>query len=167
MITCAGQIGKIISNTVMGKFLYSFGIACVVFLMAGHDAYAQAPDSTITAAIDDFFEAMRTGDTATLARILPAEARMESVTEQEGRVEVAGGDRDRFLATVAQLSGRINEEVDDFRIQQDGPLAMAWMSYRFFLDGEAHHCGTNLMVLKQIGEQWQVHYVIDTRKECL
>lgn len=147
----------------MGKFIISlFLIFNSSILFCQEDL-----DPQIEEAVHRFFEAMRTGDTATLVMILPSDCIMQTVEEEEGRVVVKAGDRDQFVSVVGKLGGKLDEQVDSLVILQDGPLATVWMNYEFYFDGEKHHCGVNAMTMAYREERWQVLYICDTRRDCL
>lgn len=147
----------------MGRFIL---VTLLVFIT--HVSRAQTTvDPEIEVSVSSFFQAMRTGDTTSLAMVLSADCIMQTVEEEEGGVVVKDGNRDQFVSVVSKLVGKLDERVDSLVILQDGPLATVWMNYEFYFDGEKHHCGVNAMTMVLREGQWQIIYICDTRRDCL
>ena len=41
-------------------------------------------------------------------------------------------------------------------VRVDGPIAVAWIPYAFFIDGRLHHCGANHFDLLREGGSWKI-----------
>ncbi len=121
-------------------------------------------DPGIEAAIHRLFAGMRAGDSSMVAAVLSEECMMATVKDQEGRGEVLPGSRRRFLEAVAGSGMELDERISGLDIRQDGPLANAWMSYEFYLDGTLHHRGVNEMILVKGQDGWQIRVIMDTRR---
>lgn len=147
----------------MGKFIILLPLIFIGTVVIGQGE----TNPEIKETVNRFFEAMRTGDSSVVALILPADCKMQTVEEEEGRVVVKDGNRDQFISVVGKLAGKLDERVDNFVIQQDGAMAAVWMNYEFYFDGEKHHCGVNAMTMVLREGQWQIMYICDTRRECL
>ncbi|QCK14320.1 hypothetical protein [Mangrovivirga cuniculi] len=62
-----------------------------------------------------------------------------------------------------------NEVIDNLEIKIDGPLASAWVPYKFYIGEQFSHCGVNVFELVKIDGNWKISSIIDTRRQenCL
>jgi len=136
---------------------------------ATHGAAETAAHQAVRGVIVGLFDAMRAGDGAALLAGFHEGATLTSV----------GADRDGVLAArregiegFAEAVGTPHPEPYDERIgpievRVDGPLATAWMTYRFHVGERFSHCGVNSFQLADVGEGWKILAVTDTRRtEC-
>lgn len=147
-------------------------IAAILTLSAmfSQNAKAQDDESRIKATINQFFDGMRTSDTAMMRRsFLPGAGLSTIVKSKDGETVVKSESLENFLAIV----GRPHEEIYDERIEfevirTDGDLAMAWTPYRFYAGKQFSHCGVNLFQLVRSASGWKIMSIIDTRrkKDC-
>lgn len=144
----------------------SFFLAVILSFNMTTTIQGPAEDSTISATVHAFFQAMNQGDSTSLETILYEDGIMQTVAEREGRVVLMDGDRDDFIQRITELSGQLREDVSNLKVLQDGPMATVWMDYEFYFQEELHHCGVNMFHLAQIDEEWKVVYVCDTRRAC-
>ena len=123
-------------------------------------------DEEVQHAVEAFFRGMQTADSGLVAQIMPPSCIMHTVAERVDGVEVLIGNRDQFVKVIASPPAELEERINGLTIHRDGPMATAWMEYTFYLDGKAHHCGVNNMVLALLEGSWQIIYVSDTRRPC-
>lgn len=134
---------------------------------ADHSASAQAADfAQIEQAILTLFNGMRQSDSTLILSVIHPELTLQTTmmtqggdvvirsTPVESFVQAAGGPKDEIW----------DEQISDLVIQQDGPLASAWMHYRFYRGEEFSHCGVNAMMLVRQSEGWKITSIIDTRR---
>ena len=50
-------------------------------------------------------------------------------------------------------------------IKIDGNLASVWTPYEFYLDNNFSHCGVNSFQLFNNNGNWEIIYIVDTRKK--
>jgi hypothetical protein len=41
---------------------------------------------------------------------------------------------------------------------------MAWTPYNIFIDGDFHHCGVDLFVMRRVDDTWRITHLDDTRR---
>jgi hypothetical protein len=71
-------------------------------------------------------------------------------------------ERDAFLEAVATSEGRFEERMWDPVVQVDGPVAMVWTPYDFWMDGQFSHCGVDAFQLIRENDVWKVLAVVYT-----
>jgi hypothetical protein len=71
-------------------------------------------------------------------------------------------ERDAFLKAVATSEGRFEERMWDPVVQVDGPVAMVWTPYDFWMDGQFSHCGVDAFQLIRENDVWKVLAVVYT-----
>lgn len=130
-------------------------------------ATAQSDEEGVKAAINTFFHGMRKGDSAMLRSSLAPAALLQTVTKnKEGKTGVATENLDAFIAFIAKPHTEAYDEQITFEtIKIDGPLAMAWTPYKFYVGTKFSHCGVNSFQLIKMEGEWKIQYIIDTRRK--
>lgn len=123
-------------------------------------------ERAVAAIVHDLFDAMRSGDSATVRRVFHPEARMVTSFRRDDQPMVA---IEEDLSGFVEMVGTPHEEVYDERIwglliRTDGDFAMAWMNYAFYLGSEFSHCGIDLMEMVRTTDGWQIIGLADTRQ---
>lgn len=117
--------------------------------------------------IEQFFDAMRDGDSTSLRRILAKDAVFfTTFISKEGKPVLLKDNPEEFIEAV----GTPHEEIWDERISQleikiDGNLASAWMEYSFYINEIFSHCGVNAMQFFFDGTEWKLFEIADTRRK--
>lgn len=146
------------------KHLFLLGALWLPLLgLAQVSADARGVEQTIAT----FFQAMQARDTATLSSLMAPELvfRSVAVASEVNPQVLREVEPTAFLQSIGQAGEvRLREEVSNLRVHLDGPLAIAWMDYHFYLDGKLHHCGANSFTLLYRSDRWQVIHLIDTRR---
>jgi hypothetical protein len=101
--------------------------------------------------VQRLFDGMRARDGATLSSVFAAEARL-------GTQAVAG-----FIEQVVAGERHLDEVTFDETVLIDGDLAMAWTPYNIYVDGQFHHCGVDLFVMRRLDGHWLITHLDDTR----
>lgn len=125
----------------------------------------QAAESQVEATLTRLFDAMRTADGNAAAAIFHPEARLQSVSVQDGEPTLQTIPGSAFVEAIGTPRTQIwNERTWDLEIRVDGNLATAWMQDAFFLDDTFSHCGVNAVQLFRGDSGWQIIHVTDTRR---
>lgn len=130
-------------------------------------ATAQHSDdiTQIRAVIDQFFEGMRTQDTAMMAFVMTPNMQMQTVAKVEGKTRLVAGNAAKFLSNVAAPTPQPwDERIWSYEIQLDGAMASVWTEYSFFFGERLLHCGVNQFMLLHDGSGWKIFYIVDTRR---
>jgi len=102
-----------------------------------------------------------------VAGVFSPDCTMQTIaTDKAGKVVVRTEQVSRFASSIArQKPGVIDEQITVETIKIDGPLAIVWTPYRFIYNGNYSHGGVNMFCLVNLGGQWKIQYLIDTRRK--
>lgn len=129
---------------------------------------AQAADSraAVTAVITRLFDGMRESDSAKVRSAFHADARLGSALVRDGVPSYRPDGVEGFVRAVGTPKATIwDERIRNLRVEVDGPLATAWMDFRFYAGERFSHCGVNAMQLVRGADGWQIVSLIDTRRQ--
>jgi len=148
----------------------TMAIVTVALLAAACAPQAEAPEAeaeptpdpeeaAVVAAVEQLFEAMRTGDSEMAAAVFHPEARLGRAGEDGISFRPADG----FIEMIGQPRDEVYDEpVWDWTVQIDGRLAQMWTRYAFYRDEEFSHCGWEGFQLYKGETGWQITQLIDT-----
>ena len=129
--------------------------------------YAQNAETEVRQVITTLFDGMRNADSAAVAGVFSPDCTMQTIaTDKAGKAVVRTEQVSRFASSIArQKPGVIDEQITVETIKIDGPLAIVWTPYRFIYNGNYSHGGVNMFCLVNLGGQWKIQYLIDTRRK--
>lgn len=144
---------------------------CLLLLLATPGtAMAQASPAAVAevrALVTRLFDGMRAGDSSAVRAVFHPEARLGSAVLREGALAFRPSSAEAFIRAVGAPKEAVwDERVSNLRIEVDGPLATAWMDYRFYAGERFSHCGVNAMQLVRAPEGWQIVSLVDTRRQA-
>lgn len=141
-------------------------LAVAVALPLRAEAQAADPAAEVRAVVQRLFDGMRAGDSAAVRSVFHPEARLGSAVLREGALAFRPTSPDGFVRAVGAPKEAIwDERVSNLRVEVDGPLATAWMDYRFYAGERFSHCGVNAMQLVRAASGWQIVSLVDTRRQ--
>ncbi|MGN6293902.1 MAG: nuclear transport factor 2 family protein [Chitinophagaceae bacterium] len=141
-----------------------FILLTTVFI--GQTVFAQQAEDSVKAVINTMFTAMRNGNAASFKSVFADKVIMQTISRnKEGKTIV----RDENINEFAEVVGKMKKDSADERIsfetiRIDGPLAIVWTPYNFYLNGAFSHCGVNSFQLVKLDGAWKIQYLIDTRR---
>lgn len=116
-------------------------------------------EAAVVAAVEQLFEAMRTGDSEMARAVFHPDARLGRAGEDGISFRPADG----FIEMIGQPRDEVYDEpVWDWTVQIDGRLAQMWTRYAFYRDEEFSHCGWEGFQLYRGDTGWQITQLIDT-----
>lgn len=122
-------------------------------------------EAEVAATVQRLFDAMRAGDSTALRALFHPDARLMSVTQENGVPVLQSAEIDRFVTAVGTSRDRVfDERIWDLEVQVDDGLAAAWMDYAFFLGDDFSHCGVNAFQFFRGATGWKVIQITDTRR---
>jgi uncharacterized protein (TIGR02246 family) len=131
-----------------------------------HGAAETPAHEAVRATINALFDAMRAGDGDALLATFHEGATLTSVGA--GRDGVIAARREEIEGFAEAVSAPHPEPYDErigpIEVRVDGPLATAWMTYRFHVGETFSHCGVNSFQLADTGDGWKILGVTDTRR---
>jgi hypothetical protein len=128
---------------------------------------AQNAETEIRQLITTLFDGMRQADSAAVASVFSSDCTLHTIaTDKAGKSVVRNEEVSKFVSSIArQKPGMIDEQIVFETIKIDGPLAIVWTPYRFIYNGNFSHGGVNMFCLVNLGGQWKIQYLIDTRRK--
>lgn len=150
----------------MRKLLVCIAAALAALLPSAQARAQQAEEQAVRAVVDRLFTGMRQADSAAVRSVFHPQARLATVAVRPSGETVV---REEMPSAFVQAVGTPHDQVWDERISNvqvriDGPLAMAWMDYSFYLGSQLSHCGVNLFQLAKVAEGWKIISITDTRR---
>jgi len=143
-----------------------FTIALIGFLSLNLSAQ-EAEETAVREIIEHFFIGFHKQDSMLIKQTVSKGIILQTIFKDSlGRATVRTEDFSIFLKSIASVpkSTEFQEIIKGYSIQVDGPMANAWTSYVFMVNGRLSHCGVNsFQLLKEI-DGWKVIYLIDTRR---
>lgn len=137
----------------------SFFISLALSLgLASHGLVAQdkqSPESAehaVQRVVDRLFDGMRAKDAQALLKLFLPDARLGT-----------SGVND-WVDQVSKSNAFLDEVTYDEVILIDEGLAMAWTPYTLYVDGELHHCGVDVFVMRLGAAGWKILQLDDTRR---
>ena len=153
----------------MYRLSYTFAILCASFLTNAQTSQKRQ----VIAVIDTFFEGMKNGNILTLKATLESDCSLQSIAlnKDSGDIEVRKESIEKFIEAISEKDPSVtyDERISSYEIKIDGPMAVAWTPYKFYINGNFSHCGVNVFSLVKRKENWRITSIMDTRRktECL
>jgi hypothetical protein len=111
------------------------------------------------------FDAMRAGDSAAMRGLFEPTARLASVGMRQGALAVSEDSIGMFLRAIGTPHTQVyDERIANERVLVDGPYAIAWADYTFYLDDQKNHCGVDAFQLVRRPAGWRILGITDTRR---
>ena len=144
-----------------------FILLSVVLTALSLSVNAQSAEDSVKSTIAEMFAAMKNADAAGLRKVFADSAILQSISvTKEGKTIIRNEPVTEFINYIGkQQAGAADERISFDVVRADGPLALAWTPYKFYFNGELHHCGINSFQLVRLNGEWKVQYIIDTRRQ--
>ena len=124
-----------------------------------------ADQKAARAVIDALFDAMRAGDGEAVSAVFAENGRLMSTGNRDGEPFVRETPVAGFAGSVDKaVPGSLDERIWNVMIHVDNNLAMAWVPYAFYHDGNFSHCGVNAVQIARMTEGWKIVQLTDTRQ---
>lgn len=131
--------------------------------------FAQTQEQPVKQVIKDLFDAMQKGDSAAARKCLMPEARLQTALENSktGKTRLITETADSFLVQIHGIKTKglqVEERMITCDVQTDDPMACAWVTYEFYVNGKFSHKGVDAFQLFRTEDGWKIIQVCDTRK---
>ncbi|MDX2046010.1 MAG: nuclear transport factor 2 family protein [Chitinophagaceae bacterium] len=141
----------------------------IIYLTAmilASQAFAQTTEDSVKTTVNNLFAAMKNGDAAALKNAFADSAILQTISvDKDGNVRIRNENIKAFAEFVGkQPKGAADERISFETIRIDGPLAIVWTPYKFYLNNNFSHCGVNSFQLVRLKGEWKIQYLIDTRR---
>jgi hypothetical protein len=115
--------------------------------------------------VERLFDAMRAGDSAAARVLFEPGTRLQSVSSPQGVVTVSGDSLGTFMRAIGTPHAQMyDERIANERVLIDGPYAVAWVDYTFYLGERKSHCGVDAFQLVRRPAGWRIFGLTDTRR---
>ncbi|SES15863.1 nuclear transport factor 2 family protein [Pedobacter rhizosphaerae] len=123
-------------------------------------------EDAIKKTINNLFTGMKRGD-STIARLAFADhCILQTISTKTGKAVVKTESVAEFIKFIGTPhKEKFDERIVFTKILIDGPLAVVWTDYKFYLDDKFSHCGVNSFQLVKGEAGWKIVYLIDTRRK--
>lgn len=132
---------------------------------------SDAPDSNsdarraVLTTVQALFDAIETKDDAAVGALLEDGATVTAIRETDQGRTRSTTTKEQFAAGIARSSAALRETMTSPRVFIDGPLAVVWTPYDFFIDGERSHGGIDAIILiRDSAGAWRMHSIAYTAK---
>ena len=117
---------------------------------------AETEEARVLATITAFMSAFDAKDVEGMTPLLAEGAHLAMVEEREGEdrsdaVGLAG-----LITALSAAPMTIAEPLDVKAVMVDGPVAMVWADYGFYMDGAQSHCGVDIFTLLRVDDEWRI-----------
>ena len=146
-------------------FLLVLTVALITIAIPSH---AQVPaEDSVRTVLATLFTGMKNADAAAIRQAFTDSALLQFVgTDKDGNTSVKTTSIDDFLARIGSLGkGAADERIHIDGVRIDGPLALVWAPYSFYLKGNFNHCGLDTFQLIRTAKGWKVQYVMYTGRK--
>ncbi len=146
-------------------------IALLIFLTTTIVSHSQVAnqEKEVQITIENFFKGFHKGDTLLLKKTIHKDliAQTTFTTKKGDKVLRT---TQKTYETLMGFSKKVKptddyfEKIMSYTIHVDGNLASVWTPYEFYNKGKFSHCGVNSFQLFNNNGNWEIIYLVDTRK---
>lgn len=153
--------------------MYRFSYILTILLCSLCAKSQTNDEKQVITVIQTFFEAMKEGDHLKLKGTLEPDCSLKSIVinKDSGLAEVRNESMDKFVEAISNKDPNTiyDERISLYDIKIDGPMAMAWTPYKFYLNKTFSHCGVNVFSLIKRENSYTIISIMDTRRKskCL
>ena len=144
-------------------------IVLLVFVCISISVNAQQTneEKAVQTAIEQFFQGIHKGNMQALEKTMNKEIKLQTTyrnTKGENILKTDDLENLMNFAKGIKPTDDYFEKILSYNIQIDGTLASAWTPYEFYNKGKFSHCGVNSFQLFNNNGNWEIIYLIDTRR---
>jgi len=138
-------------------------VAFAVALSASSRALAaQTPRDSVIAAVNEFFRAMTTRDTAATNRVQFADGVSFAVRAQADSFVISRRGNEGWVRQLATMRDTLVERMWQPVVQVHGPIATVWAPYDIHRNRQFVHCGVDAFTLIRTSAGWKIASVAYT-----
>lgn len=146
-----------------------FFLFLVTFSLSFSGCFAQKSGSeNVQITIETFFNAMRSGNVGELQTTISDNCNLSTIMQDGPGSKIQIGSMDDFIESLKKKDPAVvyDERILSYDVKIDGPMAIAWTPYNFFVNDQFSHCGVNVFTLAQVREdKWSIISISDTRRK--
>lgn len=142
----------------------------VLFLLIGSYVHSQneVKEIEVRNTIETFFEGFHKADTTIINKTIHKDLKIQtSFINAKGESILKTNLKEDFLKSIATKNSTDIwlEKLQSITIKIDQDMASVWAPYEFYLNHKFSHCGVNSFQLFNNNGNWEIIYLIDTRRK--
>lgn len=143
-----------------------------ICLFAFSNSFAQSDDEVaVKRAVDFFYDGINERDAYKMKLPFSENVSYQNVSSVEGKKFIGKADLNKLIEEIAAIEDKAKTklEVLTLKINVNGFIANAWVSYKFYQFGALHQCGSNALQLTKEDGEWKIVSMLDdhSREACL
>lgn len=146
-------------------------ITFALFLGISISSFSQttSEEQAVKTTIENFFKGFHKGDTLLLKKTISKDLIAQTTFTTPKGEKVLRGTPNVFKTLMnfsknVKATDNYDEKILSYKILVDGNLASVWTPYEFYNKGKFSHCGVNSFQLFNNNGNWEIIYLIDTRR---
>ncbi len=142
----------------------------VLFLLIGSYVHSQneVKEIEVRNTIETFFEGFHKADTAIINKTIHKDLKIQtSFINAKGESILKTNLKEDFLKSIVTKNSTDIwlEKLRTITIKIDQDMASVWTPYEFYFNNKFSHCGVNSFQLFNNNGNWEIIYLIDTRRK--
>lgn len=135
-------------------------LAAIAVALLPASVLAQGSDAkereAILATVQKFFDSIATRDAAAARSVLVLDGRIVSAVDGEGPARVRSRTFQEFVDGLGTGNQKFLERFWNPEVRIQGPIAVVWTPYDFWIDGKFSHCGIDAFDMVKTPEGWKI-----------
>jgi hypothetical protein len=133
-------------------------------------SYAQevSEEVYVKETIKTFFDGFHSRDSLMMKSVVNDKVVMQSIGKNaEGEITLQHEDFHKFLRSIVSIpvGTDFKEVLHSYEVKIDGDMANVWTPYSLYVNEVFQHCGVNNFQLFRKDGEWQIIYLVDTRRK--
>jgi len=149
------------------KYIFLLALTVTFMTVASPSRAQVTAEDSVRTVLAALFTGMKNADAAAIRQAFADSALLQFIgTGKDGNTSVHTTAIDDFLARIGSLGkGAADERIHIDGVRIDGPLALVWAPYSFYLKGNFNHCGLDTFQLIRTATGWKIQYVMYTGRK--
>jgi len=136
------------------------GEAAMDAVAAAETALVQSANAEVLGVVQTFMDGLGDKDAEAMSAVALDTAFLAFVRPGEDGDAARTMPLARAISSLAETEPDISEPIRDPQVMVDGPVAMVWAPYDFYVEGTRNHCGVNVFSLLNRDGEWRIASVV-------
>ncbi|MES2329555.1 MAG: nuclear transport factor 2 family protein [Bacteroidota bacterium] len=145
-----------------------FATALCFFLTVTAASSQTTPEDSVKIAIGKYFTSMNNGDGMAFRQSFADSATYININKDINGEPVlrAAAVMELALRIASIPKGTTDHRISFDMVKVNGPLASAWVPYKFYTGGQQFYCAIASFEMVRIKKAWKILYYIDRKVNC-